>query len=63
MKVKEHLVVEECIMNGVERGFSRAYKHTDSPSNDDIKESIYQAVLSEFNECFDYEPRESTYIS
>ena len=41
MKVNEYLVMTECVENGVNRGYNRAFKHTETPSEDAIKESIY----------------------
>ena len=41
MKVNEYLVMTECVENGINRGYNRAFKHTDTPSDDAIKESIY----------------------
>ncbi len=52
MKVREYIVMAECIERGVDLGYHRAYKHVDSPSEDAIKEAIALAVQNEICEYF-----------
>jgi len=52
MKVREYIVMAECIERGVEYGYTRAYKHDDNPSEEFIKETIAQAVQNEICEYF-----------
>ena len=52
MKVREYIVMAECIERGVEYGYARAYKHDDNPSEEVIKEAIAQAVQNEICEYF-----------
>lgn len=42
----------ECVENGVRRGWARAYKHNDNPSEEQVKDSIDSAVMSEICEWF-----------
>ena len=55
MKVKEYNVVEKCIENGVEFGYNRAFKHTDTPDADKIKNEIVSAILHEMCEWFEFD--------
>lgn len=52
MKVREYIVMAECIERGVEYGYARAHKHDDNPSEEVIKEAIAQAVQNEICEYF-----------
>lgn len=51
-------LLEECIMDGIQLGHNRAYKHADSPERDIINEAIFNAVLAEIHEWFDFESEE-----
>lgn len=53
-------LLEMCIMDGIQLGHNRAYKHTDSPQRHEINEAIFMAVLEEIHEWFDFEPVEKT---
>ena len=55
MKAKEYNVVEMAVRTGVEYGYNRAHKHTDSPSENDIKEAIIKAVMDDICEWFIFE--------
>ena len=55
MKANEYNVLERCVSEGVERGLTRAYKHTDTPDKWVIQNNIYQAVLQEITEYFDFD--------
>jgi len=55
MKAKEYQLMQECVMNGVARGFRVAYKHTDDPSNEMVQEKLWQEIMSEIAEWFDFE--------
>ena len=48
-------LLETCITAGVIIGHKRAYKHSDSPSEADINQSIVNEVLNEIHEWFDFE--------
>lgn len=56
MKVKEYAVLEECVTNGITRGWNRAHKHDEDPSEDTIKESVLDAVMLEICEYFEFFP-------
>jgi hypothetical protein len=58
MKPKEQAVLEMCIENGITYGMVRAYKHTDEPTDDQIKFVIRDAIMHEIYEWFDFEENE-----
>jgi hypothetical protein len=55
MKPKILPVLEMCVENGIARGFNRAFKHTDSPNGEQIKDSIAEAIMFEIWEWFDFD--------
>lgn len=54
MKPKTYLILSECIERGIDRGWNRAYKHDENPSEDHIKNQIYEYVINEICEYFDF---------
>ena len=56
--VKIYPVMARCIEEGVAYGITRAYKHTDSPSKEQIKEAIEQAVIDELCIWFKFDDLE-----
>lgn len=55
MQVKEYTVLTDCVERGVAYGMNRAYKHSDTPSADYIKQQITDAVLLEICEYFSFD--------
>lgn len=53
MKPKFLPVLEMCIENGLQRGFNRAYKHNDSPTEEQIRNQCLEYVMEEIYEWFD----------
>ena len=54
MKVKVNKVLEDCIERGINYGYTRALKHDDKPSEDYIKNCIFDGVIMELYEYFDF---------
>lgn len=52
MVPKTYRVLEMAVENGVTIGFNRAYKWTNNPSDEKIKEAIAQAVLQDICSWF-----------
>ena len=50
MKANMHKILEHCIDTGLELGWRRAHKHTDTPSAELLKNSIEQALWDELYE-------------
>ena len=54
MQVKEYIVLTDCVERGVAYGMNRAYKHSDTPTPEYIKQQIVDAVLLEISEYFNF---------
>lgn len=55
MKPKILPVLEMCIDNGVSLGYQRAHKHTDTPTDEMVKQAIFDAVMFELYEWFEFD--------
>ena len=55
MKPKYRVILEMAIENGVARGYRRAFKHNDSPHEDEILSNIEECVMSEIHEYFSFD--------
>lgn len=55
MKIKFYALVSDCIEKGVEYGYRRAFKHTDSPSEAAIFQCVHDAIMNELSEYVDWE--------
>ena len=59
MKVKTLVILEQAIEEGVRRGYSRAHKHVDNPTEGAIIEQIEDAVMSQIYEYFTFDENET----
>ena len=55
MKPKFRVILEQAINEGIRRGYSRAHKHVDNPTEGAIIENIEDAVMSSIYEYFDFD--------
>lgn len=55
MKPRINRVLTECIERGIENGYRRAYKYTDTPDENHMKDEIEQAIWNELYEWFEFE--------
>ena len=55
MKPKFRVILEQAIEEGVRRGYSRAHKHVENPSEGAIIESIEEHVMSSIYEYFTFD--------
>ena len=58
MKPKTRLVLEMCIKNGIDYGWNRAHKHTDTPDEDVVKKQIEQHIWNSIYEWFDMDDKD-----
>lgn len=58
MKAKIAVIIDECVDNGVDRGWARAHKHNESPTEIQIKSHIKECVMSQIYEYFSFEEGE-----
>ena len=63
MRAKTRVILEQCIEDGIECGFTRAHKHTDNPSPETIALAIEHAIWLEIDERFDFECPSNTSIA
>ena len=59
MKANDYMVLERAIEEGINYGFVRAYKHTEKPSEDDVKEAVNLAVMTAICEWFSFDKDEN----
>ncbi len=52
MKPKIHVILSQAINEGVLRGYRRAFKHNEDPSEEIICETIEECVMSQIDEYF-----------
>ena len=55
MKPKFLVILEQAINEGVLRGYRRAFKHNECPSEEQICETIEECVLGSLYEYFDFD--------
>lgn len=55
MRPKVRVILEQAIEEGVRRGYSRAHKHNETPSEGAIIEHIEEAVMSSIYEYFTFD--------
>lgn len=52
MVANEYKIMCDCVERGTDRGFERAHKHDDKPSEEHIKQCISDAIMLEICENF-----------
>lgn len=55
MRPKIRVILDRAIEEGVRRGYRRAFKHNDSPSEEHILGTIEDCVMGEIYEYFDFD--------
>ena len=58
MKPREYSLFAECLENGLRRGYRRAHKYCENPSENQILESLQTNVMGEITEFFAFAPDE-----
>jgi hypothetical protein len=60
MKPKTRVILEMAIEQGVRRGWQRAHKHVENPTEGAIIDQIEDAVMSQIYEYFTFEEDDFT---
>lgn len=60
MKVKTRVILDQAIKEGVLRGYRRAHKHIDNPTELMICDQIEMCVMEQIHEYFSFE--DETYV-
>ena len=55
MKPKFHKILEQAINEGVLRGYRRAYKHVENPTEGAIIDNVVEQVMNSLDEYFTFE--------
>ena len=55
MKPKFAVILNQCIETGLNVGWERAHKHTETPTKDELLVKIEVAIWDEIHEFFDME--------
>ena len=55
MKPKFHKILEQAINEGVLRGYRRAHKHVENPTEGAIIDNVVEQVMNSLDEYFDFE--------
>lgn len=53
LKPNTYKLLDRCIEDGVRLGVARAYKHTETPTQDQLYEALESAIMNEICEWFD----------
>jgi len=61
MKPEFRVILEQAIEEGVRRGYSRAHKHVENPTEDAIIGSIEDCVMSSIYEYFTFDDDADSY--
>ena len=55
LKVNVYKILEDSIEIGIEGGWNKAHKHTDTPTPDLIKEQILHYIMLQISENFQFD--------
>lgn len=55
MKPKIYTILSQAVEEGVKRGYRRAFKHVESPSEEAVIDSIDSAVMASILEYFTFD--------
>ena len=55
LKVNTYAVLEECIEMGINGGWNKAHKHTDNPTEEQIKEELLRYIMLQICEKFEFD--------
>lgn len=55
MKFKAYQLIERAVEEGVNYGYNRAHKHTDTPTEATLKGLITEAIMSELCDIIDFD--------
>ena len=55
MKPRMHVILNMAIEEGVNRGWHRAHKHVENPSDESIVDTISDCVMSAITDYFNFE--------
>jgi hypothetical protein len=54
MTPKFQRIFDDCLENGIRRGYARAHKHVENPGEEIILDNIQECIMSELYEYFNF---------
>ena len=58
MRIKIYKLIEQIVEQGIDAGYHRAHKHTDTPDEETIKSCIEQYIINGFDDYFEFAQEE-----
>ena len=58
MQVKMYQLIERLVEEGIDAGYLRAHKHTDTPIEETIRSCIEEYIMNGFDEYFNFTDEE-----
>tara|TARA_R110000803_G_C11884645_1_gene310186 strand:+ start:642 stop:818 length:177 start_codon:yes stop_codon:yes gene_type:complete len=58
MRIKHFKLIDQIIDSGIEGGWNRAHKHTDTPNEETIKNCIHDSIMLAFEDLFVFEQQD-----
>ncbi len=55
MKPRSYSILARALEEGIDCGWNRAHKHVDNPSEETIKETIFDGIMEAITEVFDFQ--------
>lgn len=55
MRVKTYSILERAVEEGVQRGWNRAHKYVENPTEETVRQEILQAVMGSICEVFNFD--------
>jgi hypothetical protein len=62
MKPNTYVILERAVEEGALMGYRRAFKHTETPTEDAVVQSIVDAVMLSVSEVFTFPQQSDSYV-
>jgi len=59
MKAKSYVILQRAVDEGFRRGWHRAHKHTEDPSEEQIENEVVGAIMGEICDVFTFDDEET----
>jgi hypothetical protein len=59
MKPKHLVILNDCIEEGCRYGVSRAHKHTEDPSYEQIEDAVHSAIMERIHRYYEFSESDS----
>ena len=54
LRIKSYPIISRAIEEGIELGWNRSHKHTDTPDPETVKDAIGRAIMERLDEVVDF---------